>query len=359
MKVKICLTMLLALASVMCWADDGQHEMIQHRQERFFKIMVDGAPYFFTVHERGKWTENLSEKGELISVEEWNQVLKRSKPITLADDDAEVVKMVELMRQVMNAERNQEVEAPKNVVSEQWVENGTRRIYGITSTPPTEGQHGIAIISHGFNGTHHFGRDYFSLLNELGYVVYTFDYPCGSVRSQSDNNTMNMSVSDQKEDLKAIVHHFRQQPDIDGDKIVLIGESQGGLVSALTAAEIPEQVSRLVLVYPALCIPDNWNQRYPTVQSIPEVTEMWGVKLGRKFFLDCKKIDVWKSITRYQGPVQIIHGSKDAVVPLSYSERAMKQYKDAHLGVIPGAGHGFNPEQRQVCLQFVREFLEK
>ena len=81
-----------------------------------------------------------------------------------------------------------------------------KTIYGIFSTPTDDmTKHGVVIISHGFNGTHHFGRDYFKTLNDLGYNVYAFDFPCGSVRSQSDNNTMNMSVSDEKETLKTIV----------------------------------------------------------------------------------------------------------------------------------------------------------
>ncbi|MFM2292784.1 MAG: hypothetical protein RIS29_2597 [Bacteroidota bacterium] len=247
--------------------------------------------------------------------------------------------------------------ATDNTVREQWIDNGTRRIYGIISEPTSKENKGVAIISHGFNGTHHFGRDYFKTLNELGYLVYTFDYPSGSVNSRSDNNTINMSVIDQKEDLKAIVHYFQQQPNVDKTKIVLIGESQGGFISALAAADLKEQVSRLVLIYPALCIPDNWNQRYPNIKDIPDVTKLWNIPLGRRFFEQLRDIDVYKTITDYKGPVQIVHGSKDAVVPLSYSEKAMKLYKQAHLGVIPGAGHGFKPSERETSNLFVKEFL--
>lgn len=64
-----------------------------------------------------------------------------------------------------------------------------KSIYGIISRPASSGaKHGVAIISHGFNGTHHFGRDYFRTLNDLGYAVYTFDFPCGSVNSQITDN---------------------------------------------------------------------------------------------------------------------------------------------------------------------------
>lgn len=246
-----------------------------------------------------------------------------------------------------------------NTIKDLWINISSRKIYGIVSEPTSSKKKGVAVICHGFNGTHHFGRDYFKTLNELGYIVYTFDFPCGSVNSRSDNNTMNMSAIDEKEDVKAIVQYFRQQPEVDKDKIVLIGESQGGFVSALAAAELKEQISRLVLVYPALSIPDNWNKRYPEVRNIPDTTKLWNIPMGRRFFLELRNINVYKTITQYKGPVQIIHGSQDAVIPLSYSEEAMKQYKQAHLGVIPGAGHGFKPAEREVSNQFVKEFLSK
>ncbi len=243
-------------------------------------------------------------------------------------------------------------------VKDLWINNGERKIFGVKSEPQGDGKKGVAIVSHGFNGTHHFARDYFDTLNGLGYTVYAFDFPCGSLYSRSDNNTVNMSVIDEKNDLKAVVRHFLDKPDTDKERMVLIGESQGGFVSALAAAELKDTVSSLVLIYPAFCIPDNWSERYKTEEEIPDTTNLWNVPLGKRFFTEIRDFDVYGTITGYEGPVQIIHGSKDPIVPLGYSEEAMKRYKNAHLGVIPGAGHGFKPEERAVSNEFVREFLE-
>jgi len=246
-----------------------------------------------------------------------------------------------------------------NNVNEYIIPVGETRVYGVEAVPDCDGKKGVAIVSHGFNGTHHFARDYFETLNDIGYIVYSFDFPCGSVRSLSDSNTANMSIMDEKNTLKAIVSHYLDRQDIDPGRIVLIGESQGGLVSALAAGELQDSVSRLVLIYPALCIPDNWNSRYKTEAEIPDITELWDVPIGRRFFMELRDMDVYGLISRYQGPVQIVHGSKDAIVPLSYSEEAMKRYRNAHIGVIPGAGHGFNPKEREISNQFVKEFLTK
>lgn len=243
------------------------------------------------------------------------------------------------------------------MVEDLWITNGNRRIYGIVSTPTNVERKKVAIVSHGFNGTHHFGRDYFATLNALGYMVYTFDYPNGSIHSRSDNNTMGMSIINEKNDLKAIVHYFQKQPDVDKDNIVLIGESQGGLVSALAAGELGKKISKLVLIYPALGIPENWSARYPAVSDIPDTTRLWNIPLGKRFFEELRGMNVYKTITQFEGPVQIIQGTNDPIVPLSGSEEAVKRYKKAQLKTIPGAGHGFKPEERRISNEFVRDFL--
>jgi dienelactone hydrolase len=241
-----------------------------------------------------------------------------------------------------------------------WVENGDRLIYGVLSCPVQASQRmPIAIVSHGFNGTHYFAKDYFAPLAEQGWMTYTFDFPCGSTRSRSDSNTMNMSILDEQSDLRAIVNYFRRQPYVDPNRIMLIGECQGGLVSALTAAQMNKEVSHLVLIYPALCIPDNWNEKYPKVEDIPDTTRMWNVPLGRRYFKEVRSIDPFKTMNKFQKPVLIIQGDADKVVRMKDSERAVKAYKNARLHVIPGAGHGFKPEERKDAIEQIKAFIKK
>ncbi len=242
---------------------------------------------------------------------------------------------------------------------EVWIKNGERSIYGVLSRPANGAKkQPVAIISHGFNGTHHFGRDYFAMMAEKGYQCYTFDFPGGSVHSRSDNNTMNMRITGEVSDLKAIVQYFKSRPDVDSKRIVLIGESQGGLVSALTASALAKDISQLVLIYPALCIPDNWNERYPDVTAIPDTTRLWNVPLSRPFFMELRDLDPYKELPRYKKPVLIIHGDADPVVPIDYSRRAVKTYKQARLEVIEKAGHGFKPEERKKVFEWIRAFLK-
>ena len=253
------------------------------------------------------------------------------------------------------------VETQTKNVKPLWIMNGDRQIYGELFTPSNlksqiSNLKPICIIAHGFNGTYHYGRSYFDVMQKLGYQCYIFDFPCGSVNSRSDNNTLNMSILDEQSDLRAIVNYFRSQGH---QHIVLIGESQGGLVSALTAAQMKDKVSQLVLVFPALCIPENWRARYPKLSDIPEVTELWGVKMGRRFFEEIHDMNTFKIIGKYRGPVLIVQGDKDQVVLIDDSKRAQKLYKDARLHIIPGAGHGFKPKEFQEEAGQLEKFLKK
>ena len=79
-------------------------------------------------------------------------------------------------------------------------------------------------------------RQYVIELAKLGYAAYCFDFCGGSVMgSKSDGKTTDMSVLTEVADLEAVIAHIRSLP-YTGNK-PLMGCSQGGFVSAITAAK--------------------------------------------------------------------------------------------------------------------------
>ena len=240
---------------------------------------------------------------------------------------------------------------------ELWVQNGERNIYGVLNHQKETGKkQPLAIIVHGFNGSHDWGRNYFDTFSSMGYMCYTFDFPCGSANNRSDSNTMNMSIVDEKHDLEAIVNYFKKRPDVDASKIVLVGESQGGLVAALTAAEMPEDISQLVLVFPAIALGDNHDTR--PIENMPDTTRIWDVPLGKRYFMELRDIHSFDVIGRYEKPVLIIQGDNDNVVPLFSTQRAARRYKDVRMHIIHGAGHGFNAKEFEESLQPIKNFIK-
>ena len=73
--------------------------------------------------------------------------------------------------------------------------------------------------------------------------------------------------------------------------------------------------------------------------------------------------DIYDVMKAYPGDVLIIHGTRDNIAPISYSERAVTVFPSAELVRIDGAGHGFygNDETRaaQMAVDFVKEHLSK
>lgn len=116
----------------------------------------------------------------------------------------------------------------------------------------------IAIVCHGFMANQQTVRQYARVLAKIGYCAYCFDFCGGSVPplGRSDGATTDMTVLTEVQDLEAVIRYAQSLP-YTSDTLLLMGCSQGGMVSALTAAKHPDAVDRLVLFYPAFCIPDD------------------------------------------------------------------------------------------------------
>lgn len=161
-----------------------------------------------------------------------------------------------------------------------------------------------AIVSHGFMANQDTVRHYARHLAEIGYAAYCFDFNGGSVMgSKSTGKTTDMSVLTEVMDLEAVIAHVLQLPHVDSDKgVVLMGCSQGGFVSALTAAKRKAQVSQLVLFYPALCIPDDAHAgkmmfaRFDP-HNVPERFNCGPMKLGQRYVTDVLDMEPFMEIT--------------------------------------------------------------
>lgn len=238
------------------------------------------------------------------------------------------------------------------------IPNGENTIYGTFYYPKTEEKAPLIIMCHGYNGIGDDFRAEGERFAQNGIATYTLDFCGGSVRSRSTGDTKDMTIFSEKSDLLSAYQYFKAQDSIDTNNIFLFGGSQGGLVTALATEELGDEVAGMALYYPALCIPDNWRETYPETAMIPESNEFWGMTLGYDFFASIHDFDVFDAIGKYKNNVLIIHGDEDAIVPLSYSEKASKLYQNAELIVLEHEGHGFQSEAGKVACEDVLEFMK-
>lgn len=221
---------------------------------------------------------------------------------------------------------------------------------GVTSPP-------LVIISHGFGETCSSTARIARALAEVGFATYAYDFAGGSPASRSDGSMLEMSVLTEKADLEAVLDHFLPEY----EDIFLLGDSQGGLVSALVAAERGDDISGLILFYPAFVIPDDARRTFSSFSDITDRSRIFGMSVGRRYYEDVYYMDPYKETSAYEGPVLIIHGDRDSIVPISYAERAAESYSSASLSVLAGAGHGFyGSALESACKQsasFIKELL--
>ena len=256
---------------------------------------------------------------------------------------------------------------------------GPLRLRGTLFRPAEGERFPIAVVSHEFMANRLFTMRYARLLASLGYAAFCYDFSGGCIVGASQGRTTDMTVFTEMEDLKAVIAYARAQPYADPDRLLLMGCSQGGLVTALTAAEPETQAEAIILFYPALSIPDDarkgsmMSARFDP-ENIPETMRCGPMKLGRGYAASVLELDPFSAISAYHGDVLIVHGNADTLVDISYSRRAYDAYRAAaetalqagEITVIPqiafhevdGAGHIFTrPRHNQDAVQAVTAFL--
>ena len=144
-----------------------------------------------------------------------------------------------------------------------YLEADGERIEGILYLPEDGLQtHPTVILCHGFGGNYHFltGR----IAQELarnGYAAYAFNF-----RNPDTRSMLNTSPLTEANTLNIVIDQIRQQPFVDPSRLFLLGESQGGFVSAYVAARraaVQDDICALILYYPAFVLQDDARARNP------------------------------------------------------------------------------------------------
>lgn len=152
-------------------------------------------------------------------------------------------------------------------------------------------------------------------------------------------------------------------------KIGLLGHSQGGVVASMTAGRIAamgdtaKPLYGLALLAPASVLKNAcrngglFDAKFNPADP-PEYVRCFGMmKLGREYLLSTQQLDIYGTAEVYRGPVRIIHGSNDRLVPMWCSEDFKKTYGEAaELVVVDGENHRLSKKTKEVA-RLVVEFF--
>ncbi len=163
------------------------------------------------------------------------------------------------------------------------------------------------------------------------------------------------------DDVRAALDYLEsgQHPQIDVNKIVLIGHSMGGWTSLLTAPQEPR--IKAFIVYGAVCNPQQLDF---SIEEIIESFTAWLPGLEPEAFQT-----QWRElgddftptaqVQRVQQPALIIHGEQDEVVPIQQAYDLQKQAPpNLEFNIHAKANHSFS-WHRPWLLEVIWAWLEK
>ncbi len=160
----------------------------------------------------------------------------------------------------------------------------------------------------------------------------------------SDGEFADITLRDEVEQVVAMIRAADR-----GQGVHVVAHSLGAVESALAAARVPEAVRTLTLWSPAGVVVDDITV-HDAIQGqplAPSREQGWfdfgGMVLGTAFIADVRDgLDVYGPAAGYTGPADVVHGTEDAIVPVSYGRRYAELLPGATLTVVDGADHGWS-----------------
>ena len=270
------------------------------------------------------------------------------------------------------------------------VDNDGMKIQGIAylpanSTAPAQVKKSPAIImSHGYLSNLHNFEYFATQFAMIGYNVFTFNFCCGSDETDtelmSDGTTTNLCIEGEISDLITVYNYVSTRDYVKNDEIILWGESQGAFISGLSAARLQEKISKLVMIFPAVCIPDH--ARRGTLggasydpKNPPELIYTERAMLSKVFVDDVKDMDAYSELAKYKGATLLIQGTCDSIVVPEYQYIVKKEFdltdnkenenaqttNSNHrlkLQMVRGMDHYTGGEHKEALKDSIRYFIE-
>ena len=232
-------------------------------------------------------------------------------------------------------------------VKEYDFDSNGKDIYARAFVPDVEGRVPLVIFSHGLGANVEHEEEVQKTLAKAGIAVFSFEFAGGSSSAapMSEGLTTEMSVLTEVQNLKDAIRIASGMEYADPQKIYLMGSSQGGLVTALTAEEVTN-IQGLFLFYPAFSLPDDIRSSFPKLDEVPETFNLLGTKIGKIYITDIYDMDPYANLDKLGMPVHIYHGKDDNIVPLTASQKAMKRLENARLTTLEDTGHALTPKQQ-------------
>lgn len=196
-------------------------------------------------------------------------------------------------------------------------------------------------------------------LAKTGIASIRFDF---DGHGKSEGRMIDMTIANELADARAIWDYTSSLPYVTG--ISLLGHSQGGVIASMIAGHQDINPEALILLAPGAVIKEATQGGHFFGNSFdpkdpPEYIKCFHhYKLGRNYLLQTQDLDIYGVSEAFQGPVCIIHGSEDGIVPLWCSEKYDAIYSDSEMHIVEGENHLIIKKRRKV-IGILVDFLQR
>ena len=197
-----------------------------------------------------------------------------------------------------------------------------------------------------------------------GYAVLRFDF---NAQGKSEGDVLKCTIPSEIADARAVYGYARSLPFV--SSVVLLGHSQGGVVAGMLAGELQSEgcaPEALVMMAPGAVLKDYALEgHFLGVEcdpvNPPDYVRVGWYKFSREYILSAQTLPVYEESAFYTGPVCLIHGELDEIVPVKYSDKYNEIYRNCEYTVIPREAHLFTMRPAQcdaVYLSFLKRLFD-
>jgi dipeptidyl aminopeptidase/acylaminoacyl peptidase len=254
----------------------------------------------------------------------------------------------------------------------QWEEDivrGELKIHLAWARPRGQGPFRTVLVHpHGGKTTEELKGVIWDLASQ-GYLAVAADYK----RMLDGKYRRNTFVWRAKEDVMYALDYVLGNPQVDRNRVALLGFSQGGMLSLLIAAQADHKIKGVVAYYPVSDF-DYWfaKQRRNYIERIVFKLIRWDfyresdVSSEEEFVKILHEASPINHVDTIQVPVLLVHGDADTSADLEESQRLQQKlaalHKPVELLVVPGGVHIFNfrqAEQAQFAWGYTLQWLDR
>ena len=214
-----------------------------------------------------------------------------------------------------------------------WLETDFGKVEAWLMPPGSDRAAGLApavIFGHGNGELIDFWPDELKRFTQMGIAVLLVEYP-GYGRSAGSPSQRSITSA-----FVAAYDVLASRKDIDSSRIVFLGRSLGG--GAVCALSLQRPSAALILM-----------SSFTSARSFAK-------RYLAPSFLVRDPFDNLSAVKRYIGPILIMHGRHDSVVPFSHGQTLFKAAKQGKL-IVYEAGHNDCPPDWHIFWQDIEEFF--